>query len=232
MSADGSGSGGLELQLTLLHAALSGGRCATLTEPFPPAFEPGGAGAAGADEGRDYDALRSTVASLPPLAALVGAAGAQTRGLGGQQGQLLQWLQVTLAEIRPVALERVYLTDSTTGAAAAAAMAVPSHQFSVRATVDALRQQRWDTLASEVRFENTCHFGTAFPMKAHADTNAQSTRANLPSKTKRLLAHKNNAKHVISTAQQSSTTVRPLKTSIRFSTTASRTTLVVQTWLS
>ena len=166
-AADGSTSG-LELQLTLLHAALSGGRCATLTEPFPPTFDAdSGDSRAGVDEddahilgadwgrtggglgGRDYDALRSTVASLPPLAALTDPAGEGRRGLGGQQRQLLEWLEVTLSKVRPVALERSILDLTDSSAGAAAAMAAPSHQFSVRATLDAPRQQRWDAAASE-----------------------------------------------------------------------------------
>jgi hypothetical protein len=145
-------AGGLELQLALLHSSLTGGRYASLTEPFPEAFEaaPDDPSGAAGTERRDFDALRSTVASLPPAAAVL----EQRSQLTAQQRQVVDWLD-GLAELRPVGLEAAHTAQP--GASPVAGTNAASHQFSVRDQRSAPRRERWGALAQEHGVERVYH---------------------------------------------------------------------------
>lgn len=124
---------GLELQLTLLHSSLTGGRLGTLTDPFPQAFE-AGPDEATSTERRDFDALLSTVASLPPAAAVV----ERRNQLTEQQRQVVSWLQ-SLVKVRPTPVD----VDPRASAIR------PSHQFVVQDHRSISRQERWAALAEQ-----------------------------------------------------------------------------------
>lgn len=130
---DASSAAGLELQLTLLHSSLTGGRLGTLTDPFPQAFE-AVKGETVSTERRDYEALLSTVASLPPAAALHD----RRTQLSAQQRQLVSWLE-SLARVRPTSV------DIDTRASAT----IPSHQFVVQDHRSGPRRERWAELAEK-----------------------------------------------------------------------------------
>ncbi len=128
---DASAAAGLELQLTLLHSSLTGGRLGTLTDPFPQAFE-AVAGETVSTECRDFDALLSTVASLPPAAAVID----RHTQLTVQQREVVSWLE-GLARVRPTAVDTDAMASATT----------PSHQFSVQDHRSVPRRERWAELA-------------------------------------------------------------------------------------
>ncbi len=128
-----STAAGLELQLTLLHSSLTGGRLGTLTDPFPQAFE-AVAEAAASTERRDFDALLSTVASLPPAAEVID----RRTQLTVQQRQIVSWLE-GLVRVRPMPVDIDFRASGT----------VPSHQFSVQDQRSAPRRERWAELAEK-----------------------------------------------------------------------------------
>lgn len=132
MDAEASAAG-LELQLTLLHSSLTGGRLGTLTDPFPEAFEAGPDEATSAER-RDFDALLSTVASLPPAAAVI----ERRNQLTAQQRQVVSWLE-SLVKVRPT------LVDIDPRASAT----MPSHQFVVQDHRSTPRRERWAALAGQ-----------------------------------------------------------------------------------
>ena len=156
-------AGGLELQVTLLAAALTSGRHKQTATPCPPEFEERitfvdmFSKDRDEDDGRDYDSLRNALASLPP-AALAHEAPPAEASVAYRRSQkvarwsgLVEWLDGTV-EVRATPVEKQSRAKSP--------LRSPTHQFAVRQR-SAAEASRWAGLERQGHKACKCYFGAA-----------------------------------------------------------------------
>jgi hypothetical protein len=154
---------GLELQVTLLAAALTSGRHKQTAVPCPPEFEERVTFVdtfskdRDADDGRDYDALRNALASMPPgaLAHEACPTGASVTYRRSQKvarwSGLVEWLD-GVVEVRSSPVEKQSRAKSP--------LRPPTHQFAVRQH-SAVKDERWTRLEQQGHIPCKCYLGAA-----------------------------------------------------------------------
>ena len=162
--ADDPRAAGLELQATLLAAALTSGRHKQTATPCPPEFEERitfvdmFSKDRDEDDGRDYDTLRNALASLPPIALAHEAPPAEQAKVAHRRSHevarwsgLVEWLDA-IVEVRSTPVERQSRAKSP--------LHPPTHQFAVRQR-SAAEGERWAGLERQGHTTCKCYFGAA-----------------------------------------------------------------------